>query len=88
MSQESVITCVGEVLWDALPSGLFLGGAPLNVCLHLNQLGEKAEIVSRVGEDRLGKEAMARIQRAGLRTDFIQMDHDYQTGFVKVEVDE
>lgn len=86
MNERTVITCVGEILWDALPDGLFLGGAPLNVCFHLNQLGEKAEMISRVGADRLGKEAMGRIQRAGLGTDFIQNDPQHETGFVKVEL--
>ena len=86
MSETSTITCVGEILWDALPAGLFLGGAPLNVCLNLNQLGEEATIVSRVGKDRLGNEALRRLKTAGLNTDFIQKDDSRETGFVKVEL--
>lgn len=87
MSKEPVITCVGEVLWDALPGGIFLGGAPLNVCLNLNRLGAKAHIVSRVGKDRLGREAIDRIAKGGLKTDYIQQDEQHETGFVKVELD-
>lgn len=86
MSKSSCITCVGEILWDALPAGLFLGGAPLNVCLNLNQLGATAQMVSRVGKDRLGKEACDRIEKGGLSTAYIQQDDKYETGFVKVEV--
>lgn len=88
MSDSSTITCtcIGEILWDALPAGLFLGGAPLNVCLNLHELGNEAAMVSRVGKDRLGKEALRRLERTGLNTDYIQLDEKHETGFVKVEL--
>lgn len=86
MNKNPVITCVGEVLWDALPGGIYLGGAPLNVCLNLNRLGAEARMVSRVGEDRLGSEAKDRIERGGLDSDFIQVDKEHETGFVKVQL--
>lgn len=82
------ILCVGEVLWDALPEGLFLGGAPLNVARHLHALGEEAIMVSRVGDDRLGREALRRLQARGMSTDLIQMDTERETGFVEVTLDE
>lgn len=81
------ILCVGEILWDALPSGLFLGGAPLNVGSHLHQLGEDVAMVSRVGDDRLGNEAIRRIKQKELSTELIQRDQQFETGFVEVEVD-
>ncbi|GAA5521210.1 carbohydrate kinase [Aliifodinibius salicampi] len=84
--QQRKILCIGEILWDALPSGLFLGGAPLNVCYHLNQLGISVEMCSRVGGDRLGKEALRRIQRNDMSTAHIQTDGQSETGFVEVEV--
>lgn len=87
MNDQQKITCIGEILWDALPSGLFLGGAPLNVCLHLHELGEKAIMISRVGNDRLGREALTRIERQGLSVDYIQRDDHYETGFVQVALD-
>lgn len=87
MGNKPVITCVGEVLWDALPDGIFLGGAPLNVCLNLKRLGAEARMVSRVGKDRLGREAIDRIEYNGLSSDFIQDDEEHETGFVKVELD-
>lgn len=81
------IICFGEVLWDALPSGLFLGGAPLNVAFHLHVLGERLALVSRVGNDRLGREGLRRIRRKGLDTGLIQTDRTLETGFVQVDVD-
>lgn len=83
---KSRILCFGEVLWDALPSGLFLGGAPLNVCYHLNQLGIKAEMCSKIGDDRLGKEAVRRIKQKGISAEHIQLDDKRETGFVEVEI--
>jgi fructokinase len=87
MNDQQIITCIGEILWDALPSGLFLGGAPLNVCLHLHELGESAEMVSRLGDDRLGQEAVSRIKKEGLSGDYIQLDDKHETGFVQVALD-
>lgn len=86
MNRNPVITCVGEVLWDALPRGIFLGGAPLNVCLNLKRMGARTQMVSRVGEDRLGSEAKYRVEKGGLSSDYIQLDKKHETGFVKVEL--
>ncbi|MFH5830963.1 carbohydrate kinase [Halalkalibaculum sp. DA384] len=86
MSTKTGILCIGEILWDALPSALYLGGAPLNVCYHLNRFGINASIASRVGRDRLGSEAINRIRRKGIPVDQIQEDNDYETGFVCVKL--
>jgi fructokinase len=75
------------VLWDALPLGLFLGGAPFNVGTHLQRLGVPAAVVSRVGDDRLGAEARRRIAAGGVAGDLLQTDPHRPTGFVEVEVD-
>lgn len=84
MSDE--ILCVGEILWDALPDGLFLGGAPFNVASHLRALGQETVFVSRVGDDRLGKEALRRMRARGLETGLMQIDGTLPTGFVQVEL--
>ena len=47
---------------QALPSGIFLGGAPLNVACHLSELGAQASFASAVGDDRLGREALRRLR--------------------------
>lgn len=80
------ILCVGEMLWDALPEGLFLGGAPFNVACHLQALGQEAAFGSRVGDDRLGQEALRRMHARGLSTDLMQIDDSRPTGFVQVEL--
>ena len=82
------VLCVGEVLWDALPAGLFLGGAPFNVACHLRAAGVAATLVSRVGADHLGEEVRARAARYGVGTDLLQVDPALPTGFVRVAVDE
>jgi fructokinase len=81
------VLCVGELLWDSLPAGLFLGGAPFNVAGHLHALGVPVAMLSRVGSDRLAIEAVARITRRGIATDLIQSDDTLPTGFVSVELD-
>lgn len=80
------ILCVGEILWDALPDGLFLGGAPFNVARHLHALGEEVAFASRVGDDVLGEEARRRVHAHGLATDFLQTDETLPTGFVRVDL--
>jgi fructokinase len=82
------ILCVGEVLWDALPEGLFLGGAPFNVACHLRAAGMPVSMVSRVGDDRLGQEALRRAARYGVGVDLMQVDDTLPTGFVSVTVDD
>lgn len=86
MSKTEVL-CVGEVLWDALPEGLFLGGAPFNVACHLRATGTPVAMVSRIGNDQLGDEVLRRAVRYGVTTDLIQVDPVLATGFVRVDID-
>lgn len=65
------IACFGEALWDVLPLGIFLGGAPLNVAYHLSRLGVTALPISAVGRDFLGAEACRRIEGWGVSTEYI-----------------
>jgi fructokinase len=81
------ILCVGEILWDALPDGLFLGGAPFNVACHLHALGTDVAFASRVGDDTLGEEALRRLRARGLGADLMQIDGSLPTGFVRVALD-
>lgn len=85
---EKKIICIGEILWDSMPAGLFLGGAPFNVAHSLHRLGKSAEIASRVGGDFLGDEIVSRLRRKGMSTELIQVDQKLPTGFVQVLFDE
>jgi fructokinase len=81
------VLCIGEVLWDSLPEGLFLGGAPFNVACHLRATGTPVAMVSRIGRDRLGDEVLRRAARYGVTTDLVQTDAELATGFVRVDID-
>ena len=48
--------CIGEIVWDMLPDGRYLGGAPLNVAVNLYRLGVPVHMISAVGTDGLGDE--------------------------------
>ena len=81
------VLCAGEVLWDSVPSGLHLGGAPFNVAYHLARLGRPAALASRVGDDALGREAARRVALAGVGAGLVQTDPARPTGFVRVALD-
>jgi fructokinase len=78
------ILAVGEVLWDLLPSGKQLGGAPANFAYHCRSLGAFAKLVSRVGDDALGREVLERFRRLGLPAEEVQVDPAWPTGTVAV----
>ncbi len=82
-----VILGIGEILWDLLPSGKQLGGAPGNFAYHAQALGAEALVVSRVGNDALGREILDRLRGLGLRTDGITVDPSAPTGTVEVTLD-
>ena len=80
------ILSVGEALWDMLPSGRKVGGAPANFAFHCMQLGADARILSRVGNDALGQELVEFCRSLGLSTNFIEVDREAPTGTVGVEL--
>jgi fructokinase len=75
-----VVVAVGEILWDLLPGGRQLGGAPGNFVHHARSLGAEASLISRVGRDSLGDEAAARMEG-------LQRDESALTGTAAVTVD-
>jgi fructokinase len=78
----------GEVLWDLLPTGPVLGGAPFNFAYRATTLGHRALIASRLGRDENGRAAFARIAELGMETGFIQWDPTRPTGTVPVSFDQ
>jgi len=86
MGDNRVVAGLGEILWDLLPDGKQLGGAPANFAYHAKALGAEAWVVSRVGEDELGREILGRVEGLGLRRDCLTADRAHPTGTVSVEL--
>jgi len=82
------IVCFGEMLWDVFPEHKIVGGAPLNVALRLHTLGNKVQMISRIGEDPMGEDLVNYLVDNGLSTEFIQRDAIHSTGEVKVNLNE
>jgi fructokinase len=82
------IVGIGEVLWDLLPSGSQLGGAPANFAYHAHALGARTCIVTRVGNDGFGQAILQRFDEQGIADGTVQMDNDAPTGTVTVTLSE
>lgn len=78
---------LGELIWDLLPTGKRLGGAPSNFAYLARLLGNRSAVASRVGDDALGRDARRRLASAGVVTDYLQVDQEHPTGTVGVEID-
>jgi fructokinase len=78
---------LGEVLWDLLPPGKQLGGAPANFAHHAQQLGARSSVVSAVGRDELGDEVFARLRALGLDATHVAVDERHPTGTAGVWLD-
>lgn len=87
MDSQFTVVGLGELLWDLLPSGKQLGGAPANFayCSHL--LGNRGVVASRVGADALGREAREQLLARALTDRFLQADSSLPTGTVEVQLD-
>src|SRR5258706_11701834 len=77
---------IGELLWDLLPGGRQMGGAPANFAYHARALGAEATVISRVGDDDLGRELLRRLEELGLPSDCVEVDRSFPTGTVTVEI--
>ena len=80
------ICCFGEILWDLLPSGKMPGGAPMNVGIHLKNLGMDVACITRVGNDRPGEELRAFLKSKGCADTWVQTDSVHATGTVNVNI--
>ena len=81
------ITAFGEILWDNLPTGKVLGGAPVNLLTHLAALGADCSVISRCGNDADGAALREAIRRKHVAIDFIQTDPQLATSQVLVQLD-
>jgi fructokinase len=78
---------VGELLWDLLPGGPRLGGAPFNAVTNLGRLGHDVRFVTAVGDDDLGRSAVASARGLGVDTAWIARTSAAPTGTVEVTLD-
>ena len=86
MSVNNIIVGMGEALWDVLPDGKKIGGAPANCAYHVSQFGLESRVVSAVGDDKLGNEILQNFDEKKLH--YLIEKVPYPTGTVQVELDE
>ncbi len=79
-----IIVGLGEALYDLLPAGPALGGAPLNAAVQAHQLGNNSVVASRIGRDALGQSLLNDLDGRGMDTAFIQSDDNVATGTVAI----
>lgn len=84
-AKRTYVVGIGEALWDILPEGRKIGGAPANFAYHVSQFGLDSLAVSAVGDDRLGNEIMENFLNKGLNILIEKVA--YPTGTVQVELD-
>lgn len=82
---NNYVVGIGEALWDILPEGKKLGGAPANFAYHVSQFGLQSQVVSAIGDDKLGNEILENFQNKGLNTLIEKVE--YPTGIVQVQLD-
>ena len=82
---NDIVVGMGEALWDVLPEGKKIGGAPANFAYHVSQFGLPSCVVSAVGDDALGKEIIENFTSKGLNQ--LIAEAPYPTGTVQVEID-
>lgn len=83
---KDMVVGMGEALWDVLPEGKKIGGAPANFAYHVSQFGLNSAVVSAVGEDALGDEIVENFTSKGLNHLIERVP--YPTGTVQVEIDQ
>ena len=84
--EKDLIVGIGEALWDCLPEGRKLGGAPANFAYHVGQFGFNSCAVSAVGNDALGDETLAEFDAK--KVNYVMPRVDFPTGTVQVSLDE
>lgn len=83
---NEIVVGMGEALWDVLPEGKKIGGAPANFAYHVSQFGLPSCVVSAIGDDALGKKIIENFTSKGL--DQLIAEVPYPTGTVQVEIDQ
>jgi fructokinase len=87
MKEKPIVVGIGELLWDVLPSGKQLGGAPCNFAFHAMQAGCDCFAVSAIGKDEAGIELKNNLHELGLSNQYVQ-ENEFPTSTVTVKLDE
>ncbi len=85
--EKYTIVGIGEVLWDIYRDHRHVGGAPANFAIHAAQLGDEGLLVSRVGDDGMGRELIQALRQRRLPIKYIQIDEKKPTGSAMVSLD-
>jgi fructokinase len=88
LEEQHLILGIGELLWDMLPEGPRLGGAPANFAVMAGRLGNHAAILSRIGRDELGRKAADALDPLPADASFLQLDAAHETGRVTVDLED
>lgn len=84
MKKQYKVVGIGEILWDMLPHGKVLGGAPANYAYHASELGAKGYVISAIGKDKSGDEIVSQLAAYDIELRLCKVDHP--TGIVKVKL--
>lgn len=84
-AERNYVVGIGEVLWDVLPEGKKLGGAPANFAYHVSQFGLQSRVVSAIGDDKFGNEIIESFRDKSLNMLIEKVA--YPTGTVQIELD-
>lgn len=83
--KKNIIIGIGEILWDMLPSGKRVGGAPVNFVYHASQAGADGYAISQIGNDRLGAEIISELEKNKIK--YIVRESNFPTSTVEVELE-
>lgn len=81
------VVAFGELVWDILPNGKILGGTPSNMVFRCNCFTEQGFLLSRVGDDDLGIEALDKLAELGISDENVQIDTEFSTGTIHITFD-
>ncbi len=84
---KPIVAGAGEFLWDMLPTGKQLGGAPCNFAYHAMKAGCECFVISATGRDDLGRELLDTVRQLGLPVEYIQQN-SYPTSTVTIQLNE